>query len=183
MSLAAVEDREAESGFDAASWEEQLAELAHVADRCQWDIGDKIIEAPAVWGETYTRAAAITRRSEKTLRNWAVVCRKFDASRRRDNLKFGHHEAVVSLPEGQQEKYLDQAGANEWTVEDLRQHARAVGSAGRASDPKDRVVVMVPRARIAAFAKAAGVTRKPDADQKKGIAKWLLELGEKAVAS
>jgi hypothetical protein len=57
-------------------------------------------------------------------RNYAVVARRFDPSRRRDNLSFQHHAEVRSLPDHQQDRWLDLAGENRWSKQELRLRIR-----------------------------------------------------------
>jgi hypothetical protein len=56
----------------------------------------------------------------QTVRNCATVARRFELSRRRDNLEFGHHEAVAALPDEAAFRLLKDAEANELSVAELR---------------------------------------------------------------
>jgi hypothetical protein len=162
------------------AWEQRLTAAVRAGDQSQWDIGDLIIEANEKWGEKYTRAMEITDKPEKTLRNYVYVASR--VSRRRDNLSFGHHAAIAGRSEAEQEKWLDKAEKGKWTVATLklkmcdRQPSNGI-------DPKDRIVVMVPRELIAGFIDAAEARDKPQHDQKKAVAAWLLGLGKRAVAA
>jgi N6-adenosine-specific RNA methylase IME4 len=60
----------------------------------------------------------------KTVRNYAVICRKVDVTRRRVTLSFAHHETVAKLPAPKREAWLDKAergdGERRWNVKALR---------------------------------------------------------------
>jgi N6-adenosine-specific RNA methylase IME4 len=47
--------------------------------------------------------------------NCGWVCKRFEFSRRRENLTFYHHEVVAALPHRQQDKWLDQAEIKGWS--------------------------------------------------------------------
>jgi hypothetical protein len=160
-------------------WEERLTAAARNADQSQWEIGDLIVEADTKWGEKYLRAAEVTGRPEKTLRNYVRVASKFDMARRRDNLTFGHHDAVAGLDTAGQDAWLDKAMKNNWSVSVLR---TKLPSKQAALDPKERVVVMIPRGQYPSFIDAAGVRGGTEEAMKKAVAEWLLELGKQAAS-
>ena len=58
---------------------------------------------------------------KRTLRNIFYVCSKIPPSRRRDNLTFGHHQAVAPLEPNEQDYYLDWAQSGGYSVKALRQ--------------------------------------------------------------
>lgn len=72
-------------------------------------IGDSINAAEAEHGEKYTDASRITGLTEKTLRNYAYVCRNVHMSRRKDKLTFKHHAHVADLNAELQMYWLDRA--------------------------------------------------------------------------
>lgn len=71
------------------------------------------------WAERLSQAVDATGMSAKTLRNVRAVG-AIEPSRRRDDVDFGLHEAVVALPPEDQTHWLDKAAAGGWTVRDLR---------------------------------------------------------------
>lgn len=75
-------------------------------------------------GPRYRAAIAATGLDYQTLRNYAVVARRFDLSRRRDNLSFQHHAEVCALPEPQQDRWLDLAAEYHWSKQELRHRIR-----------------------------------------------------------
>ena len=56
-----------------------------------------------------------------TLRKYEYVARSIKSVRRRTDLSFGHHDAIVSVREDKQSFWLEQAAANKWSVATLRQ--------------------------------------------------------------
>jgi hypothetical protein len=77
------------------------------------------------YGRRYKEAVAATGLDYQTLRNYAVVARRFELSRRRDNLPFQHHAEVCSLSDRDQDHWLDLAAAGHWSRNDLRRRVRA----------------------------------------------------------
>jgi N6-adenosine-specific RNA methylase IME4 len=59
-----------------------------------------------------------------TIFNYASVVRAFEISRRRENLSFGHHQAVAALPASQQDQWLKRAERDDLSVARLRQALR-----------------------------------------------------------
>ena len=51
----------------------------------------------------------------QTLREYGVVARRFEWSRRRDNLSFQHHAEVCALTGAEQDRWLDLAAPNRWS--------------------------------------------------------------------
>lgn len=89
-------------------------ELAHIGDllfrlegSLQWLIGDWLISVDS-WGDIPSIAEHFGR-SPQTLRIWKMVAGKVELFRRRNDLSFTHHAEVVSLPEDEQDYWLDMA--------------------------------------------------------------------------
>ncbi len=94
--------------------------------RCnQWWLGDWLRYGTAKWGEKYVEAARITGYDVRSLANMASIATSFDMSRRRDNLTWSHHAAVVALPPAEQDSWLDRATAERFSVSDLRIELRS----------------------------------------------------------
>jgi hypothetical protein len=109
-----------------AAWTKRgRAIAAKVNDAC-WEIGDWVLEAEAKWGERYREAAEITGLAEKTLREYAYVARRFELSRRMDNLSFGHHQLVAAIPEEAAEEWLGLSDDEQWSVRELQAALRTV---------------------------------------------------------
>jgi len=58
--------------------------------------------------------------SDRTVKNAVWVCKHVEPSRRREKLKFGHHQVVAPLPPDEQDKWLKAAEWNGFTVKELR---------------------------------------------------------------
>jgi hypothetical protein len=102
-----------------------------------WWVGDWLQYGAARWGEKYSEAARITGYDVKTLRNIAYVAKRFDLSRRRDNLTWTHHTEVAALAPEQQDEWLDRALALRLSPGDLRIELRAVQRAVESSSPDE----------------------------------------------
>lgn len=114
----------------------------------QWIIGDMLVQIENRKLSHIEAVAEIFGRSAKTLYNYSTVCRNVDFSRRRENLSFGHHEAVAALQADHQEFWLREASANGWSVSKLRQQMAdrpALSSGGG-----------TPQREIARFARKIG---------------------------
>jgi hypothetical protein len=90
-----------------------------------WWLGDWLAFGRMKYGRRYKEAISLTGLDYQTLRNYAVVARRFELSRRRDNLPFQHHAEVCALSDGDQDHWLDVAAAEHWSRNDLRRHLRA----------------------------------------------------------
>jgi len=104
----------------------------------QWWIGDWVAYGERSYGETYTQAIEVTGQAYQTLNDVVWVARKFEFSRRRENLSWSHHREVAALEPPEQEGWLDLAERNEWSRNDLRRHVqqerRDLLVTGRAGD-------------------------------------------------
>jgi predicted RNA-binding Zn-ribbon protein involved in translation (DUF1610 family) len=103
-------------------WGRRFGAMGRVSN---WWMGDWIQYGAARWGEKYTEAARITGYDVKTLRNIAYVAKRFDLSRRRDNLTWTHHAEVAALTPEQQDEWLDRAVVLRLSPGDLRLEVRA----------------------------------------------------------
>ena len=120
-----------------ASWSALGEKLAARNNSGCWWLGDWV-----VFGERnyhrYKDAMDATGLDYQTLRNYAAVARRFPLSRRRDTLSFQHHGAVAGLGDEAQDRWLDLAAANRWSLHALRGHLREPQSA---ADPDSRRVL------------------------------------------
>jgi hypothetical protein len=72
------------------------------------------------YGRRYKEAVAATGLDYQTLRNYAVVARRFELSRRPDNLPFQYHAEVGSLSDYEQDHWLDLGAAGRhWSRNEL----------------------------------------------------------------
>lgn len=89
-----------------------------------WSIADALNFGEANWTEEYAQALDPNQCSPKTAGNWMRVAKKFISSRRREKLSFSHHAAVYNLPELDQDKMLDEAEREGYSVGQLRKRVR-----------------------------------------------------------
>lgn len=122
---------------DFEEWEAFGKYLAFAVGAVQLWIGDWLNFGERRWGERYSQVMDETGLSYKSLANASYVARQVDVSRRRENLSFGHHEAVAALEPEAQDRLLGLADAHGWTRSELRRQVAAeralaqVASAGR----------------------------------------------------
>lgn len=129
-------------------WLEQGELLAKQHQRNgRWIIGDWLNQI--LWGSKYATAAPIFDLSRGTLKNYASICKKFDASRRREHLTFEHHVAVAAVDPEEQDKLLDLAESDELSARDLRALAHS-------DEPTRRLTLEVPEQTIELWEAAAG---------------------------
>ena len=76
------------------------------------------------WQGKISQLADSTGLTEKTLKNIRAVG-AIDPSRRRDDVEFGHHEAVAALEPAEQTEWLAKAATHGWSVRDLRLNIRS----------------------------------------------------------
>ncbi len=95
--------------------------LKVMAGAVQFWVGDWFAYGEAHYGEEAWQYLEVT---EKTLANWASVCRKVEPSRRREALKFSHHAEVAPLEPEEQERVLDEAASQGWSVQRIREEVK-----------------------------------------------------------
>jgi hypothetical protein len=102
--------------------------IAAHSDAASWWLGDWLAFGQAKYGRRYKEGLIVTGLEYQTLRNYAMVARRFDMSRRRDDLSFQHHAEVCSLTDDDQDRWLDLAATNHWSRNELRRRVRAAGT-------------------------------------------------------
>jgi hypothetical protein len=86
----------------------------------QWLIGDWLAYGDNLaYGDLKARVEA-TGRDYNTVRNYMVVCRAFELSRRRYNLSFGHYQSAAALDPENQDRALAYAVENKQSVAAFR---------------------------------------------------------------
>jgi hypothetical protein len=98
--------------------------VADRADASLWWLGDWLVFGSRMYGPRYERGIQLTGLDYQTLRNYAMVARRFELSRRRDTLSFHHHAEVCALTSDQQDRWLDRAEAEGWSRNELRRRLR-----------------------------------------------------------
>lgn len=133
-------------------WQELGKYLFFVEAAIQWLIGDWLVYGQDVaWGDA-TLLAEQFERNPHTFHNYMSVCRTVDISRRRDDLSFGHHEAVAKLSPDEQVQALAHAAKTGMGVADFRRWLR--GEPDRPSLPSaspavDKSLKFIYRVKLA----------------------------------
>ncbi len=113
-------------------WEKAGEKLARIANTSAWCLGDWIVHGQERFRDRYQYAVQKAGLDYQTLRNYAWVSRKVPQARRRHRLSFQHHAEVASLDAAEQDHWLRQAEANNWSRNNLRTKIRAaVGRGGQ----------------------------------------------------
>jgi hypothetical protein len=114
------------------TWRAIGPRIATYSTASAWWLGDWLAFGRMKYGRRYKEAIAATGLDYQTLRNYAVVARRFAPSRRRDNLSFQHHAEVCALSDDDQDLWLDLAVMRGWSKRELRRRIRAAGDAPHA---------------------------------------------------
>src|ERR1700722_12349085 len=105
-------------------WEKLGQRLMSFADSASWWIADWLAYGETAFLDRYQEAIRKTSLSYQTLRNYAWVARRFELSRRRDALSFGHHAEVAALDPHEQDFWLRKADELHWSRNRLRSEVR-----------------------------------------------------------
>jgi hypothetical protein len=100
-----------------------------------WWLGDWIAFGQMKYGRLYKDAIVATGLDYQTLRNYAVIARRFELSRRRDDLTFQHHAEVCALNDDDQDLWLDRAARYKWSRNELRRRLRALSTESSGPSP------------------------------------------------
>jgi hypothetical protein len=106
-------------------WELAGHQLVSFAESTAWWLADWLVYGENSFQERYREAVERTSLSYQTLRNYTWVARRFDLSRRRENLSFGHHAEVAALDPPEQDYWLRKAEELGWSRNRLRNNVRA----------------------------------------------------------
>jgi hypothetical protein len=107
-------------------WQAIGVRIGAVAGTSAWWLADWAAYGEDRYGAArYREAVTSTGFTRQTLRNYAWVARRFQVSRRRDELSFAHHAEVASLAEAEQDSWLDRAARGGWSRTELRRRLRA----------------------------------------------------------
>jgi len=107
------------------AWEAIGRQILSVAESSTWWIADWLAYGEEVFQDRYLEAVKRTNLNYQTLRNYVWVARRFEQSRRRDTLSFGHHAEVAALEVAEQEYWLRKADELNWSRNQLRREVRA----------------------------------------------------------
>jgi hypothetical protein len=109
-------------------WKALGEKIGLYADASAWWLGDWLAFGQMKYGRRYKEGIDLTGLEYQTLRNYAVVARRFELSRRRDNLSFQHHAEVCALPDDDQDFWLDLAAERRWPKSELRRRVRGAST-------------------------------------------------------
>src|SRR5262245_47048770 len=129
------------AGLTFEDWVRAGRKISKISSASAWWLGDWLVYGERAYGKRYRAALELTSLDYKTLRNYAWVARRFELSRRRDNLSFQHHVEVAALPEAEQELWLTRAEKLRWSRNELRRNL-AAGRSARHAGSLDRPVVV-----------------------------------------
>jgi hypothetical protein len=138
-------------------WERAGHQLARMLSSSSWWLGDWLIYGKEHFQDRYEQAAQAAGLQYQTLRNYAWVAGRFEASRRRPAVSFQHHAEVASLDQTEQDRWLSRAQAEGWSLRQLRGAVRAARSGVAKPDPREEGVrrVTVPGERFRRWHEAA----------------------------
>ena len=123
-----------QAGLPFEEWRRVGQNLFLIADSSAWWLGDWLVYGEKSYPQRYRRAIDESRLDYQTLRNYAWVARNVALSRRRDKLSFQHHAEVASLPEPEQEIWLNRAEKGTWSRNELRRRIKAERNGGIADE-------------------------------------------------
>jgi hypothetical protein len=113
-------------------WQMLGPRLAKHATASLWWLGDWLVFGQYKYGRRYKLGVVLTGLDYQTLRNYAVVARRFELSRRRDTLSFQHHAEVCALSDEEQDRWLGDAETGRWSRNELRRRLRSSSDCGTA---------------------------------------------------
>jgi N6-adenosine-specific RNA methylase IME4 len=128
-----------ESQLTAEQWQEIGLHLEQFSGSSQWWLGDWLLhgEGQAEWGSMYDQVVDEFEEKYQTAANAKWVAERFDFSRRREKLPWGHHSEVAGFEsQEQQDELLDWAEDNgedgkPVTRKQLRDKVREIRKANR----------------------------------------------------
>jgi len=112
------------AGMTFDRWVEVGRRVRAHEDASLWWLGDWLNYGRQMYGDRYQRGIELTGLEYQTLRNYAMVARRFELSRRRDKLSFQHHAEVCALASDAQERWLDRCEREHLTRNELRYRLR-----------------------------------------------------------
>jgi hypothetical protein len=102
-------------------WLQTIETLKGIEQSRAWWWGDLLNFGEHKYGKMYEQALDASDLSYNTLRNAKMVAKRFELSRRRDNLGWGHHREVAAIrDEAEQDQLLDEAEENGLSQKVLR---------------------------------------------------------------
>ena len=107
-------------------WQKEVEWWITVHEMTPIVVGDLLAYGERMWPEEFAQVVdGFTQKySAQTLANYKSVMARVPPAVRREELSFGHYDAVASLPEPEQKKMLDDAVKNSLGREELRDVVR-----------------------------------------------------------
>jgi hypothetical protein len=106
------------------TWRDIGVRIGRAGTRFQFVVGDWLLFGEQKYGAKYLEAQDLTGLSYGTLANLKYIAGAIDFHRRRENLSYGHHVEIAALDPADGDRLLDQAEAEGWNREQLRQAVR-----------------------------------------------------------
>jgi hypothetical protein len=157
-------------------WKAVGTRMAAYSDAASWWLGDWVTFGQAKYGRRYKEGIALTGLEYQTLRNYATIARRFDMSRRRDNLSFQHHAEVCALSDDAQDFWLDVAARERWSKAELRRRIRGTAAEPTAGPQGAVVRLTLQRQREHLWREAA---RRGDC----ALETWMVRVLDEAASS
>lgn len=107
------------------AWRTMLIDLLKAEENCKFYIGDLLNYGTAEYGEKYAWFVKDVRLREQTLRVWCSISKALPPSIRGYDLTWSHYREVAALDRSKQKRFLQQAEALGWSVQDLRDAIRS----------------------------------------------------------
>lgn len=95
----------------------------------QFAVGDYILEGEKLFGQDAYQLQESLGISEEQRRQWVRVAERIPLERRRPELTWAHHREVAAQEPDDQDAWLEQAVANNWTKGEMVAHMKPNGSA------------------------------------------------------
>lgn len=110
-------------GLEQRSWASLTAVMYRAGGAMQWWLGDLLAFGEKHYGSLKLFSEAMNV-PYSSLNVYAWTCRAIELIRRRISLSFGHHVEVAAMKPKEQDKWLDKAEQNGWSVVELRSAIR-----------------------------------------------------------
>jgi hypothetical protein len=116
------------AGLSITEWKAVGSRLREVQNSLLWWLGDWCIYGEDHYGGKYAEIIAATEYDYQTVANAKYVARRFEFSRRRENLSWSHHAEVAPLEPAEADRWLDRAAAEHWSQKTLRLEIRTAAA-------------------------------------------------------
>ncbi|WP_179957093.1 LmbU family transcriptional regulator [Amycolatopsis anabasis] len=161
-------------------WSKIGHQIFSISDSSAWWLGDWLVYGQSQYPDRYKRAIEETSLDYQTLRNYAWVARRFAIQRRRDTLSFQHHAELASLPDAEQDKWLDRAARFSWSRSELRKQVRASRQIAQQKDDT-RGEVLKLRMNVPVERKQRWQDAAATADQ--DLLAWIISILDNAASA